>query len=121
MKAATSQGRPSAIGEVIVSFWLWVLSGMFFFTICPILIALGIFIDPRKNDRPQRWFSRWVVKLAGGNVELRKSAGFDPQRTCFLVSNHVNLFDPFVLYGVVPQFFRGLELESHFRIPVYGW
>jgi 1-acyl-sn-glycerol-3-phosphate acyltransferase len=33
----------------------------------------------------------------------------------------VNLFDPFVLYAAIPQFFRGLELESHFRIPVYGW
>jgi 1-acyl-sn-glycerol-3-phosphate acyltransferase len=37
------------------------------------------------------------------------------------VSNHVNLFDPFVLHSIAPQFMRGLELESHFRIPVYGW
>jgi hypothetical protein len=35
--------------------------------------------------------------------------------------NHVNLFDPFVLYCTVPQFIRGLELESHFKIPAYGW
>ena len=47
--------------------------------------------------------------------------GFDARRTSIFVSNHVNLFDPFVLYGSVPQFMRGLELESHFRIPVYGW
>jgi 1-acyl-sn-glycerol-3-phosphate acyltransferase len=117
---AVSQ-RPSRIGETIVSFWLWVLSAGFFFTVVPVLILIGIFVDPRKNDWPQRWMSRWTVKLAGGSVEVRKSPGFDPQRTCFLVSNHVNLFDPFVLYGVTPQFFRGLELESHFRIPVYGW
>ena len=113
--------RPSRIGEAMVSFWLWVISVCFFFTVVPVLILVGIFVDPRRNDRPQRWMSRWVVKLAGGTVEVRKSPGFDPQRTCFLVSNHVNLFDPFVLYGVIPQFFRGLELESHFRIPVYGW
>jgi 1-acyl-sn-glycerol-3-phosphate acyltransferase len=113
--------RPSRIGEAIVSFWLWVLSVCFFFTVVPLLILIGIFVDPRKNDRPQRWMSRWVVKLAGGTVEVRRSPSFDPQRTCFLVSNHVNLFDPFVLYGAIPQFFRGLELESHFRIPVYGW
>jgi 1-acyl-sn-glycerol-3-phosphate acyltransferase len=36
------------------------------------------------------------------------------------MSNHVNLFDPFILYCAVPQFVRGWELESHFRIPVYG-
>jgi 1-acyl-sn-glycerol-3-phosphate acyltransferase len=62
-----------------------------------------------------------LIKLAGARVEVRRSAGFDPHRVCFFVSNHVNLFDPFVLYSVVPQLIRGLELESHFRIPVYGW
>jgi 1-acyl-sn-glycerol-3-phosphate acyltransferase len=116
-----ARGRQSRIGEAILSFWLWVFSSCFFFTVVPVLIVIGIFIDPRKNDRPQRWMSRWTVRLAGGNVTTRKSAGFDPERTCFLVSNHVNMFDPWVLYGATPQFFRGLELESHFRIPVYGW
>ncbi len=111
----------AGLGEIAVSALLWASTCLFFFTVCPALILLGIFVDPRKNDRPQRWMSRMVVKLAGGRVEVRRSAGFDPQRTCFLISNHVNLFDPFVLYGVIPQFFRGLELESHFRIPVYGW
>lgn len=99
----------------------WVACGGFFFTVCPLLVLMGIFVDPRRNDYPQRWLSRNTARLAGARVEVRRSPGFDPQRTCFLVSNHVNLFDPFVLYGVVPQFFRGLELESHFRIPVYGW
>jgi 1-acyl-sn-glycerol-3-phosphate acyltransferase len=117
----SARERPTRIGAAVMSFWLWIISSCFFFTVVPVLILIGIFVDPRQNDRPQRWMSRWTVKLAGGNVEVRKSPGFDPQRTCFLVSNHVNLFDPWVLYGVTPQFFRGLELESHFRIPVYGW
>ncbi len=94
---------------------------MLFFTVCPVLILIGAFIDPRKNDWPQRALFRNVVRFAGARLEVRRSPGFDPARTCFLVSNHVNLFDPFVLYSTVPQFFRGLELESHFRIPVYGW
>jgi 1-acyl-sn-glycerol-3-phosphate acyltransferase len=103
------------------SIFRWMLSGLFFFSVCPVLILLGIFIDPRRNDAPQRWLSRTSVRLAGARVEVRRSPGFDPNRTCFFVSNHVNLFDPFVLYSVVPQFMRGLELESHFRVPVYGW
>ena len=120
MSAARDLESPG-IGEIIRSLALWAASSLFFFTVVPALIVLGIFVDPQKNDRPQRWMSRWTVRLAGGRVEVRKSPGFDPQRTCFLVSNHVNLFDAFVLYGAVPNFFRGLELESHFRIPVYGW
>ena len=103
------------------SLFRWALAGAFFFSVCPVLILLGIFVDPRKNDGAQRWLSRNVVRLAGARVEVRRSPGFDPKRACFFVSNHVNLFDPFVLYSVIPQFFRGLELESHFQIPVYGW
>jgi 1-acyl-sn-glycerol-3-phosphate acyltransferase len=103
------------------SFFRWALAGAFFFTACPALIVRAIFIDPRKNDGPQRWLSRNSVRLAGARVEVRRSPGFVPNRVCFFVSNHVNLFDPFVLHSVAPQFLRGLELESHFRIPVYGW
>jgi 1-acyl-sn-glycerol-3-phosphate acyltransferase len=99
----------------------WSAAATLFFTVCPVLILMGAFIDPRKNDWPQRALFRNVVRFAGARLEVRRSPGFDPTRTCFLVSNHVNLFDPFVLYSSIPQFFRGLELESHFRIPVYGW
>jgi 1-acyl-sn-glycerol-3-phosphate acyltransferase len=99
----------------------WILAAGFFFPVCTLLVLLGIFVDPRHNDWPQRWMSRTVVRLAGARVEVRCSPGFDPHRTCFFISNHVNLFDPWVLYSAVPQFLRGLELESHFRIPVYGW
>ena len=99
----------------------WTASGLFFFTACPALVVLGMVIDPRSNDGPQRWLSRNLVRLAGARVKVKFSPGFDKSRTSFFVSNHVNLFDPFVLYGAVPQFVRGLELESHFRIPAYGW
>jgi len=112
---------PAGVYLRVRSVFRWAAVLLFFFTFCPLLILLGCVFDPRKNDGPQRWLSRNIVRLAGARVQVRRSPGFDPQRVCFFVSNHVNLFDPFVLYTVVPQFIRGLELESHFRIPVYGW
>jgi 1-acyl-sn-glycerol-3-phosphate acyltransferase len=115
------EGAPHRAYAIARSVLRWSLAGGYFFTICPALILLSIFVDPRKNDAPQRWMSRTILRLAGGKLEVRRSPGFDPARTCFFVCNHVNLFDPFILYSTVPQFIRGLELESHFRIPVYGW
>ena len=102
--SATSKTEP-ALKE---AYWAarsvlrWTCAGAYFFTVCPLLILLGIFADPRKNDGPQRWLSRNTVRFAGARVEVRRSPGFDPARTCFFVSNHVNLFDPFVLYNTVP-------------------
>ena len=100
---------------------LWVLSGLHFFFVCTLLVLLAVFIDPRKNDWPQRVFFRNILRIAGVRFEVQRSPGFDPQKTSILIRNHVNIFDPFVIYSAIPQFVRGFELESHFKIPVYGW
>jgi 1-acyl-sn-glycerol-3-phosphate acyltransferase len=100
---------------------LWVVSGIHFAIVGTFLILLGVFLDPRKNDWPQRVFFRNILRLAGTKFKVVRSPGFDPVRTSIFICNHVNLFDPFVVYSAIPQFLRGFELESHFRIPIYGW
>ena len=106
---------------IVRSTFHWLLCAAYFFPVCAFLVLLGIFIDPRRNDGAQRMLCRATMKLAGAKIVVRRAPGFDPARTCFFLVNHVNLFDPFVLYATIPQFLRGLEFESHFRIPVYGW
>jgi len=102
------------------STFLWIMSGLHFFLVVPVLVFLSIFLNPRKHDWLQRGLCRRIAFLSGARVEAHRSSGFDPQRTCFFFANHVNLFDPFVLYCAIPQFVRGWELESHFKIPAYG-
>jgi 1-acyl-sn-glycerol-3-phosphate acyltransferase len=105
---------------VLRSALLWIVSGLHFFIVVPVLVLLGIFLDARKHDWLQRSLCRRIAFLSGAKIEIRRSPGFDPHRTSFFFSNHVNLFDPFVLYCAIPQFVRGWELESHFKIPAYG-
>ena len=100
---------------------LWALSILHFFIAAPTLVFLGIFLDPRKHDWLQRALCRRIVFLSGARVRALPAAGFDAKRTCFFMVNHVNLFDPFFLYCAIPQYVRGWELESHFKIPAYGW
>lgn len=100
---------------------LWIASGLHFFIVAPLLVLLGLFLDARKHDWLQRSFCRRIARLSGARVEAHRAPGYDPHRTCFFFSNHVNLFDPFLLYCAIPQFVRGWELESHFKIPAYGW
>jgi 1-acyl-sn-glycerol-3-phosphate acyltransferase len=103
------------------SFVLWAVSGIHFGVVCSFLVVLGMFVDPRSNDRPQRLFFRNILRLAGAKFEVRRSPGFDPLKTSLFICNHVNLFDAFVIYSAIPQFVRGFEFESHFRYPIYGW
>ncbi len=107
--------------RIVRSALLWAISGLHFGVVCTFLVVLGIFVDPRKNDWPQRVFFRNILRLAGVKFEVRRAPGFDPQRTSIFVCNHVNIFDPFVIYSAIPQFVRGFELESHFQVPIYGW
>jgi 1-acyl-sn-glycerol-3-phosphate acyltransferase len=100
---------------------LWAVSGIHFAVVCTFLVILGALVDPRKNDWPQRFFFRNILRLAGVKFEVRRAPGFDPRRTCIFICNHVNLFDAFVIYSAIPQFVRGFELESHFHYPIYGW
>lgn len=106
---------------VIRSVVLWGLSWLHFVIGVPLMLMAGWLFGQRRTNFLLRRLARSVCFLAGVKVSCVKSPGFDPNRTSFLISNHVNIFDPFVLYSVVPQFFRGLELESHFRVPFYGW
>ncbi len=106
---------------IIRSAFLWLVSALHFFAVCIFLVFLGIFFDPRWNDWPQRWFFRNILRVAGVGFEVNYAPGFDRKRTSIFICNHVNIFDAFVIYSAIPQFVRGLELESHFKIPAYGW
>jgi 1-acyl-sn-glycerol-3-phosphate acyltransferase len=106
---------------VLRSAFLWFISILHFFLAAPTLVFLGIFLDIRKHDWLQRSFCRRIAFLSGVRVKIHRSPGFDPRRTSFFMINHVNVFDPFILYCAIPQYVRGWELESHFKIPAYGW
>jgi len=107
--------------EILRSSFLWAMSWLNFLISVPILIALAAVLDPRKHDWLQRGLCKRIAFFSGAKVVLKAAPGFDPQRTSIFMVNHVNLLDPFMLYCAVPQLVRGWELESHFRIPIYGW
>jgi 1-acyl-sn-glycerol-3-phosphate acyltransferase len=96
------------------------VSGLYFAIIVPSLVLITFVVSPRKFDAAVKFFCRNLIRLAGARITVKQSPGFDPERTGFFIANHVNLFDPFVLCGSIPQHVRGLELESHFKIPLYG-
>ncbi|HKM68407.1 MAG TPA: lysophospholipid acyltransferase family protein [Candidatus Acidoferrum sp.] len=107
--------------EILRSVILWGLSWLHFLIVVPVLIGLAVILDPRKHDYLQRGLCRRIAFFSGAKVVVKEDPGFDRARTSFFMVNHVNLFDPFILYCAIPQHVRGWELESHFRIPIYGW
>lgn len=107
--------------EVLRSILLWSVSWLHFLIAVPILIALAVVLNPRKHDWLQRSLCKRIAFFSGARVTVNQGPGFDAKRTSIFMVNHVNLFDPFILYCAIPQLVRGWELESHFKIPIYGW
>lgn len=100
---------------------LWAASGIHFAIVGTAIILFGLCVNRRKFDWVNRHVFRNILRIAGVRFEVRRAPGFDPARTSLFICNHVNIFDPFVIYSAIPQFLRGFELESHFKIPLYGW
>jgi 1-acyl-sn-glycerol-3-phosphate acyltransferase len=100
---------------------LWAVSGIHFAVLGTAIVLFGLCVDRRRYDWLNRGFFRNIIRLAGARFEVRRAPGFDAQRTSIFICNHVNIFDPFVIYSAIPQFVRGFELESHFKVPIYGW
>ena len=94
-------------GEILLSLILWGLSWLHFLIVVPVLIVLAIFLDPHKHDYLQRSLCRRIAFFSGAKVVVKEEPGFDRARTSFFMVNHVNLFDPFILYCAIPQLVRG--------------
>ena len=108
------------VGEVIVSAWLWA-SGLAVFIAGALAILVACLF-------PRGWGLEWLIKrvcrtiLAVCRVRVRRFGleNVDLSKRYILMMNHVNLFDPLILYGFFPGRARGVEEESHFHWPLYG-
>jgi 1-acyl-sn-glycerol-3-phosphate acyltransferase len=106
---------------VIRSLFAWALAAPIFFLSVGFLIVLAKIIGPPRTDWCVRFFSRILLLGTGASYRVYDVAKYDRSRTYIVVTNHVNIFDPFVIYIATSKFSCGMELESHFKIPMYGW
>jgi 1-acyl-sn-glycerol-3-phosphate acyltransferase len=106
---------------VVRSVVVWTIGLVHFGIGCSLFTLASYFVDPVRYDRAMRIFSRNIFRLAGVGFRVERAPGFDATRASLFVANHINLLDAFIIHASVPQLVRGIELESHFRIPFYGW
>jgi 1-acyl-sn-glycerol-3-phosphate acyltransferase len=95
--------------------WIWFFFGALF------LLLIGVF---RAGSFFETWLKglcRSLVWICGILVTVSGRENFQAGRQYILMMNHVNIFDGFVFYRSFPGKARGIEDESHFDWPVYGW
>lgn len=99
---------------------LWTASILHFVPAACITMLLGRLVGSRRADPFLRLMCRNIIRLTGARLRVTRSPDWDPSRPVLYAANHVNVFDPFFIVGALDTYARGIELESHFRVPVYG-
>ena len=72
-------------------------------------------------DWLSRVFIRGQLVMLGVKWNAWVHEDIRPEEPYFFLQNHVNHFDFVTCYNATPHFKQGIELESHFKYPFYGW
>lgn len=106
--------------KYLVSILLWMIAAVSFFLLGVTVIILTFLFQPRQYDKFVKWLCRMFLRSIFMKVKASGLEKIDPNKTYIFMSNHVNIFDVFLLYGYIPNFARGVELDSHFTWPIWG-
>lgn len=63
----------------------------------------------------------WMVRCAGIRLTIVGRERLTPGTGYVYMIHHASVLDHFVLAATVPEFLVGVEKESNFKVPVYGW
>jgi 1-acyl-sn-glycerol-3-phosphate acyltransferase len=68
----------------------------------------------------ERFYARGQLALTGSRWRAVVDPAIDPARPYLFFQNHVNHLDHCTMYRATRHFKQGVELEEHFKYPVYG-
>ncbi len=113
--------RPPGVGDHLVSAALWTAGLTWLVPMMGTMMAVALVVPPERTEWLSRLYCRGQVAMTGARWRAVVDPAVEPGRPYLFASNHVNLLDHVTMYCATPHFKQGLELESHFSIPVYGW
>jgi 1-acyl-sn-glycerol-3-phosphate acyltransferase len=106
---------------IALSLLIWCAGLICFFSWALFVLLIGVFRAGSFFEAAVKGLCRAMVWVCGIQVTVSGKENFQPGRQYILMMNHVNLYDGFVFYQSFPGWARGIEEESHFDWPVYGW
>lgn len=112
---------PPSLSARAVSTILWTAGISWLVPMMSTMMATALVLSPERTEALSRLYCRGQVAMTGARWRAVVDPAVLPEQTYLFASNHVNLLDHVTMYCATPHFKQGLELEDHFKIPVYGW
>jgi len=105
----------------VVSLLIWLLAGGFMIFALSLFTILYRFRKPDKLQRLERLYCRLQLMLTFNKQSHQVHPGVDPDTQYIFIQNHTSHLDFIAMYDATPHFRQGVELETHFDYPFYGW
>jgi len=91
-----------------------------FFGCVATLATLSSLVDARRIHTVMRMAGKLMVTVAGIRLRVSGLENLPPDGRFLLVCNHINMFDPMIVYAVIPRYIIAIEKAAHFKWPLYG-
>ncbi len=108
------------VKDYALSAGLWTLGVAWLAPMMALQMALYRARPPERLQWLERLYTRGQILLTGSRWRAVVDPRVDPSRPYAFFQNHVNHLDHCSLYAATPHFKQGVELEDHFRYPIYG-
>jgi len=112
--------RPDRPVDYLASALLWGAGIGWLVPMMGVQMALYRVLRPQRLQWLERLYTRGQVALTGSRWRAVVDPAIDDARPYVFFQNHVNHLDHCTMYCATPHFKQGVELEEHFRYPVYG-
>jgi 1-acyl-sn-glycerol-3-phosphate acyltransferase len=99
---------------------LWAAGVAWLVPMMGLQMAMHRLVGPDNMQWLERLYTRGQVLLTGSRWRAHVDPAIDPKRAYMFFQNHVNHLDHCTMYAATGHFKQGVELEDHFRYPVYG-
>jgi len=105
----------------VASAIIWVLAGTFLVFALSFLTILYQFVKPDRVQFLTRLYCKLQLALTFNKQTHHVHPGVDPHTQYLFIQNHTSHLDHVAMYTATPHFKQGIELETHFDYPFYGW
>jgi 1-acyl-sn-glycerol-3-phosphate acyltransferase len=104
----------------LINIYLWIVGCTYLFLFFTISLLLGLIIPYEKLDPYLKSAIRLFLRIMFIKVECENVERIDQHKSYVFMPNHVSFFDAFLVFGYIPNFIRGIEVDRHFSWPIYG-
>ncbi len=112
---------PVTAFDRVRSVFLWTLSLMWLVPMMSLMMVSAVIWPSDQTERLSRLYCWGQVLTTGSSWKAIVHPDVDDNTAYIFACNHVNLLDHVTMYNSTPHFKQGVELASHFEVPVYGW